>query len=142
PSRPPRATLFPYTTLFRSTRGTGGRGHSQHAIPSGLPKGTQEGGERRWRAVRDGRCNPYTAFHRPSPSPTAYQFQLHHGREALAVMGSEAERRERGEVVRGGVTLVARPGVQGMASRQQLHQAIAHGFRDHRRGGDRVAVGV
>src|SRR5258705_9919165 len=25
--RPPRSTLFPYTTLFRSQRGDGGRGH-------------------------------------------------------------------------------------------------------------------
>src|SRR2546430_3163329 len=53
-------------------------------------------------------------------------------------MGREAEGRERGEVVRSGVALVARPGVGGMAGGQELHQAVPHRFRDHRRRGDRV----
>src|SRR2546422_5893668 len=57
-------------------------------------------------------------------------------------MGREAEGRERGEVVRSGVALIARPGVGGMAGGQELHQAITHRFRDHRRRGDRVAVRV
>src|SRR6266540_3628093 len=57
-------------------------------------------------------------------------------------MAREAERRERGEVVGGAVALVARPGVRRMTGRQELHQAIAHGLRDHRRRGDRVTVHV
>src|SRR5205809_7433919 len=81
---------------------------------------------------------------RPLPSSTDLyrQFQLHHRGEALAVMGREAEGRERGKVVRSGVALVARPGVRGMARGEELHQAITHRFRDHRRRGDRVAVRV
>src|SRR5256886_13369667 len=94
--RPPRSTLFPYTTLFRSL------------------------------------CRLFPP----------YQFQLHHRGEALAVMGREAEGRERGKVVRSGVALVARPGVGGMAGGEERHQAITHRFRDHRRRGDRVAVRV
>src|SRR5256885_17055951 len=35
--RPPRSTLFPYTTLFRSGRGVGGEGASQPLDPDGNP---------------------------------------------------------------------------------------------------------
>src|SRR5688572_31333206 len=46
--RPPRSTLFPYTTLFRSGRGRGrGRSH-------GRERG-QEGRDRRTRRAQEGR---------------------------------------------------------------------------------------
>src|SRR5436190_6320297 len=41
--RPPRSTLFPYTTLFRSRGGGGGRARSQGAWPA-HPTGGQGGG--------------------------------------------------------------------------------------------------
>src|SRR3712207_8799474 len=38
--RPPRSTLFPYTTLFRSHLCFPGRGHPQHrGVREGLPRG-------------------------------------------------------------------------------------------------------
>src|SRR5687768_17705626 len=35
--RPPRSTLFPYTTLFRSAIGVGGRGDQRHRGAGRLP---------------------------------------------------------------------------------------------------------
>src|SRR5688572_31948690 len=35
--RPPRSTLFPYTTLFRSRRGGGGRGRGCHVRSTSHP---------------------------------------------------------------------------------------------------------
>src|SRR5947208_6118281 len=46
--RPPRSTLFPYTTLFRSSRGLGGRGSHARSVPGG----------RGARAVRRERTRP------------------------------------------------------------------------------------
>src|SRR5207244_6128435 len=82
---------------------------------------------------------PIAAYCRLFPP---HELELHHRGEALPVMGREAEGRERGEVVRSGVALVARPGVGGMAGGQELHQAVTHRFRDHRRRGDRVAMRI
>src|SRR3712207_6910543 len=45
--RPPRSTLFPYTTLFRSQRGRGGR--------SGLPHGGRRAGAAGLGALRPAR---------------------------------------------------------------------------------------
>src|SRR5258707_5739341 len=54
--RPPRSTLFPYTTLFRSAGGqrpAGGQGHSSHDPPA--PQGGAAGDrEDRDRAGRPG----------------------------------------------------------------------------------------
>src|SRR5258708_31338907 len=36
--RPPRSTLFPYTTLFRSERGLGGKGKEGHPRLTGGPR--------------------------------------------------------------------------------------------------------
>src|SRR2546421_4852789 len=47
--RPPRSTLFPYTTLFRSHRGT-----SHHEYPSALPS-SGNGGEEHDHAHDEGR---------------------------------------------------------------------------------------
>src|SRR2546426_3666000 len=57
-------------------------------------------------------------------------------------MRREAERGEGREMLRGAVALVAGPGVGGVTASEQAHQAVAHRFRDHRGGGDRVAAGV
>src|SRR5205823_2795243 len=70
------------------------------------------------------------------------QLALQDGREAPPVMSREPVQRERCQVIRGTVALVALPRVRWMVPRQQLHQAVAHGFGDHGRGGDRVAVRV
>src|SRR3712207_8102955 len=43
--RPPRSTLFPYTTLFRSRRG--GRGARRRHRLGGQPAGHRGGGDRR-----------------------------------------------------------------------------------------------
>src|SRR5947209_10111737 len=45
--RPPRSTLFPYTTLFRSPRGTAGRGGDQATADTGEPAPTGAEGELR-----------------------------------------------------------------------------------------------
>src|SRR3712207_8524268 len=38
--RPPRSTLFPYTTLFRSGHGAGGQvGHAGHGLADGVRHG-------------------------------------------------------------------------------------------------------
>src|ERR1041385_205561 len=57
-------------------------------------------------------------------------------------MGREAELGERREVLGRAVALVGRPRVRRMAGREQLHQVIAHGLRDDRGSGDRVAVRI
>src|SRR2546426_7661580 len=48
--RPPRSTLFPYTTLFRSRRGAAGRGH------------------RRWPAGSRGAARSRTGLHSRRPA--------------------------------------------------------------------------
>src|SRR2546422_11774220 len=51
--RPPRSTLFPYTTLFRSRPGRGGRAGPRRTLPGGFPhradhrRGAAGGGGRR-----------------------------------------------------------------------------------------------
>src|SRR2546425_631891 len=57
-------------------------------------------------------------------------------------MGGEAVVRERTQVLRGAVALVAGPGIRRVAHGEQLHQAIPHGLRDHGRGRDRMAMRV
>src|SRR2546422_8256088 len=51
--RPPRSTLFPYTTLFRSRAGRGGprRRHPSRkpARPRARPRGKAHSGRREWR---------------------------------------------------------------------------------------------
>src|SRR2546423_8850088 len=51
--RPPRSTLFPYTTLFRSLGGDGGRGRSVGGL-RGPPGGRRGRGVRAGRAEGDG----------------------------------------------------------------------------------------
>src|SRR5439155_27219318 len=50
--RPPRSTLFPYTTLFRSACESDRPGARQHAEPSSGQAGVQRGGRARWRAAQ------------------------------------------------------------------------------------------
>src|SRR3712207_9228272 len=45
--RPPRSTLFPYTTLFRSLRRCGQRGHGPHAGRRAEHPARPEGEDRR-----------------------------------------------------------------------------------------------
>src|SRR3712207_8060708 len=71
--RPPRSTLFPYTTLFRSPRGTGvapqGRGRGGAAArdpPAARPAGEVRGRRRRARQraaprARQGRSEEHTS---------------------------------------------------------------------------------
>src|SRR5690348_17893139 len=49
--RPPRSTLFPYTTLFRSAAAAAGRSHQHHAALGGDGDGLAAGSGR---AVGDG----------------------------------------------------------------------------------------
>src|SRR2546427_2193433 len=49
--RPPRSTLFPYTTLFRSGSGGGAAGAALHAAPSG--PGAAAAGRHRHGIARD-----------------------------------------------------------------------------------------
>src|SRR5687768_18441442 len=49
--RPPRSTLFPYTTLFRSRTGTGRTCSSPHTRPCPGP------------STRPGRCSPRSEEH-------------------------------------------------------------------------------
>src|SRR5256885_5303327 len=77
--RPPRSTLFPYTTLFRSSRGAGtdrarkfrrrhrdpasaAKGHSGR-LPGELDpgRGDQQGGRRARRSSRKGRSEEHTS---------------------------------------------------------------------------------
>src|SRR2546428_412976 len=50
--RPPRSTLFPYTTLFRSIRRSAAR---DSASPGGEGRGEGEGSPRRTNALANGR---------------------------------------------------------------------------------------
>src|SRR2546425_7015939 len=52
--RPPRSTLFPYTTLFRSRRGAPADGAG---VPQGEPRRHGHGGE----GVRGGRSEEHTS---------------------------------------------------------------------------------
>src|SRR5256886_2013903 len=97
--RPPRSTLFPYTTLFRSGAGDArrgedgrpgrlhelhGRGHRPEGVrqDQGLPRGRQAGpgrqsARRRWR----GRCG--RLLHRADPHPDRRPRVSHHVRGDL-----------------------------------------------------------
>src|SRR2546425_11969823 len=55
--RPPRSTLFPYTTLFRSHRGA--RARQEHAWPSRRDCAGEEGGEPCGRARGEALCHPH-----------------------------------------------------------------------------------
>src|SRR2546430_5370734 len=65
--RPPRSTLFPYTTLFRSSAGPGGRpehrascdAHGAHRIQSRCQRHDDRGGSAMTSAVQD---HPHTAL--------------------------------------------------------------------------------
>src|SRR2546428_9508923 len=46
--RPPRSTLFPYTTLFRSHPGKGFAGRSKSRTPRGPSSPRHGGSHRRW----------------------------------------------------------------------------------------------
>src|SRR2546426_4120386 len=51
--RPPRSTLFPYTTLFRSlARQSGGPGHDRRCGAAGVPLQCDRGGDQRLDPVR------------------------------------------------------------------------------------------
>src|SRR3712207_6904855 len=50
--RPPRSTLFPYTTLFRSLRGGAGEVHPRGPVRGGLPHRPLLAGKRRRGAKR------------------------------------------------------------------------------------------
>src|SRR6266496_6736156 len=71
--RPPRSTLFPYTTLFRSPPGQAGAGH--HGIRAGAGLGPAENDElaaTRWRP--DGLLSPAGhTRHRRSPARSLSQ---------------------------------------------------------------------
>src|SRR2546426_1959732 len=58
--RPPRSTLFPYTTLFRSRRRSGGRGHGRRAAAarSGRARRTRAPGQRAFRGGGAGGDRP------------------------------------------------------------------------------------
>src|ERR1039458_7986196 len=70
--RPPRSTLFPYTTLFRSVLGIGQKGemsgagvlHSGHACDFDLPVAFQ--------AAPEG-TGDFTKLHRAAPTTTGYR---------------------------------------------------------------------
>src|SRR3712207_7225084 len=62
--RPPRSTLFPYTTLFRSGRGAGERGRPRQAVPEGVRRRGRGGRLRR--VVRDARVRRPLAADRKS----------------------------------------------------------------------------
>src|SRR5688572_33325446 len=66
--RPPRSTLFPYTTLFRSCRGRGGRRAPAHRGGRGRcrpprPRGRARAGGRRSRAARDRKSTRLNSSH-------------------------------------------------------------------------------
>src|SRR3712207_8271348 len=58
--RPPRSTLFPYTTLFRSV---GGRGHHVHKSqrPCGRSRDASQGNRKERQKQTDGRDAPESA---------------------------------------------------------------------------------
>src|SRR2546427_12264285 len=96
--RPPRSTLFPYTTLFRSWRGRGGPWRV-----SGFPRrhsASRPSGDRRAvrQSVRDvpahygGGPVPGTDADLPSPA-------LHHGRPVGGLQPDDDRRRDRKSVV-------------------------------------------
>src|SRR2546421_11515571 len=70
--RPPRSTLFPYTTLFRSRQQPGGRDAQWHA-PGG---GGRRGGELRG----------------PEPQPDGARLHAHRERRGAGAGGSEERR--------------------------------------------------
>src|SRR3712207_8540724 len=65
--RPPRSTLFPYTTLFRSGEG---RALAAHALERDVA--VEQSGE----PARDGEAEPGTALHRVAARAGVHLFEL------------------------------------------------------------------
>src|SRR5690349_25160022 len=59
--RPPRSTLFPYTTLFRSVDGPERDRHPDHQRDDRVPQGRRHG--RDVRALRHGHCHARSEEH-------------------------------------------------------------------------------
>src|SRR5256885_6854135 len=59
--RPPRSTLFPYTTLFRSGRGTGPTGRGDEDPPAARGGGARDGGGRPGRHGDAARSEEHTS---------------------------------------------------------------------------------
>src|SRR2546429_5923483 len=59
--RPPRSTLFPYTTLFRSTPAASPRGQSAPRVAPRQRRGGHGGQPRRWRGATRGRSEEHTS---------------------------------------------------------------------------------